>query len=327
MIQFDLSKYFTTESIIKALSAMPELKSPVMDNIYAEEKRRNHPLPTVPVNDLQQAVRNIAITKRGGEPVPVYEDSMNITHIEPQPFRPSERLNGVDVNNLKLLDDVGIELLVNNKIDRLRRIIRASTEAMAAQSLKGAIAYPMAMDGGYGTYSVDFGSTLSHTVATAWNDSTISPDDVLADLINMEAEIQAETHYGSEIRFWAGQDVFMALAKVVQDIGNTSSAAIIDAKTINLAGFRVELMNSSYTDLATGTQVKVVDTDSVMAFAADAPFELVYTVIDDLDSALTAMPFFVKQVKDPRTSSVEIIAESKPLPVPFTKGICWAKAV
>jgi hypothetical protein len=327
MIQLDLSRYFTTDSLIKALTNMPELKSPVMDSIYTADKRRNHPLPTVSVNDLQQAVKNIAITKRGGEPVPVYEESMNITHIEPQPFRPSERLNGVDVNNLKLLDETGVELLVNNKIDRLRRIVRASTEAMAAQSLTGSIAYPMAMDGGYGTYSVDFGSTLSHSVGTAWTDSGITLDAVLADLISMEANIQAETHYGSDIRFWAGQDAFMALAKIVQDVNNTGITGMIDARTINIAGFRVELQNSSYTDLATGSQTKVVDTSKVMAFAADAPFELVYSVIDDLDSNLTAMPFFVKSVKDPRSSSIEIIAESKPLPVPFTKGICWATAV
>jgi len=327
MIQLDISRYFTTESIVRALTSMPELKSPVMDSIYTDDKRRNHPLPTVSVSDLQQSVKNIAITKRGGEPVPVYEDSMNITHIEPQPFRPSERLNGVDVNNLKLLDDSGVELLVNNKIDRLRRIVRASTEAMAAQSLKGSIAYPMAIEGGYGTYSVDFGSTLSHSIGTVWSDSGITLDAVLADLIGMEANIQSETHYGSDIRFWAGQDAFMALAKIVQDIGNTSVSGIIDAKTISIAGFKVELMNSSYTDLTTSTQVKVVDTDKIMAFASDAPFEMVYAVIDDLDSNLTAMPFFVKHVKDPRSSTIEIIAESKPLPVPFTKGICWATAI
>ena len=327
MFQLDLSRYFTTDSIIKALIAMPELKSPVLYNIYTEDKRKNHPLPTVSVTDLQQMVKNIAITKRGGEPVPVYEDAMNITHIEPQPFRPSERLSGVSVNNLKLLDDTGVELLVNNKIDRLRRIVRASTEAMAAQSLKGSISYPMAMDGGFGTYSVDFGSTLSHTVGTAWGDSGITMDSILSDLISMEAAIQSETHYGSDIRFWAGQDAFMALAKVVQDINNTSISGIIDSKTINIAGFKVELMNSSYSDIASGSQVKVVDTDKIMAFAADAPFELVYTVIDDLDSNLTAMPFFVKHVKDPRSSTIEIIAESKPLPVPYTKGICWATAL
>jgi len=327
MIQLDLSKYFTTDTIVRALTSMPELKSPVMDTIYTVDKRRNHPLPTVSVSDLQQVVKNIAITKRGGEPVPVYEDSFNITHIEPQPFRPSERLNGVDVNNLKLLDDTGVELLVNNKIDRLRRIVRASTEAMAAQSLKGAIAYPMAMDGGFGTYSVDFGSTLSHSVGKVWDDSGITLDSVLADLISMEANIQAETHYGSDIRFWAGQDTFMALAKIVQDIGNSAISGIMDAKTINIAGFKVELMNSSYTDLASGSQIKVVDTDKLMAFASDAPFEMVYAVIDDLDSNLTAMPFFVKHVRDPRSSSIEIIAESKPLPVPFTKGICWTTAV
>jgi hypothetical protein len=327
MIQLDLAQYFTTESIVKALTQMPTLKSPVMDSIYAEDKRRNHPLPTVSVTDLQQPVKNIAITRRGGEPVPVHEDSMNITHIEPQPFRPSERLNGVDVNNLKVLDDSGVELLINNKIDRLRRIVRASTEAMAAQSLKGSIAYPMAMEGGYGTYSVDFGSTLSYNVTTPWTDAGITLDSILADLISMEAAIQAESHYGTEIRFWAGQSAFMALAKVVQEIGSNPVAAVIDARSINIAGFRIELMNSSYTDLATGSQVKVVDDAKIMAFASDAPFELVYAVLDDFDSNLTAMPFFVKHVKDPRSSSIEIIAESKPLPVPFAKGICWSTAV
>ncbi|TCK58199.1 major capsid protein [Seleniivibrio woodruffii] len=324
MIQFDLGKYFTSDAIVRTLSSMPELKSPVLDSVYPEAKRRSHPLPTVSVADLQQPVSNIAVTRRGGDPVPVYEENGSITHIEPQPFRPSERLNGVDVNNLKLLDESGIQLLVNNKIDRLRRIVRASTEAMAAQSLKGSIAYPMAMDGGFATYGVDFGSTLSHTPEEVWNESSISLDDILADLIGMEAQIQNSSHYGSDIRFWAGQSAFMALAKIVQDTGNTSFTAMIDAKTINIAGFRVELMNSSYTDLATGSQVKVVDSQKLMAFAADAPFELVYSVIDDLDSNLTAMPFFVKQVRDPRSSSIEIIAESKPLPVPFTKGICWA---
>lgn len=327
MIQFDLGKFFTTDSLIRSLTSMPELKSPVMDNVYPEAKRRNHPLPTVSVTDLQQPVTNIAVTRRGGDPLPVYEENNTITHIEPQPFRPSERLNGVDVNNLKLLDESGIQLLVNNKIDRLRRIVRASTEAMAAQSLKGNIAYPMAMDGGYGTYSVDFGSPLTYAPESLWNASTISLDEILNDLISMEANIQTNSHYGADVRFWAGQETFKSLAKVVQDVNNSSVSAMLDARTINIAGFRVELMNSSYTDLATGSQVKVVDTGKLMAFAADAPFELVYTVIDDLDSNLTAMPFFVKQVRDQRSSTIEIIAESKPLPVPFTKGICWASVL
>lgn len=322
MIQFDLGKFFTTDAIVRTLADMPELRSPVLDNVYPEAKRRNHPLPTVAVTDLQQPVTNIAVTRRGGDPLPVYEENSTITHIEPQPFRPSERLSGVDVNNLKLLDESGIQLLVNNKIDRLRRIVRASTEAMAAQSLKGSIAYPMSMDGGYGTYSVDFGSTLTSSAEALWNNSTISLDSILADLISMEANIQSNSHYGADVRFWAGQQAFMALAKVVQDISNPSITSMIDAKSINIAGYKVELINSSYTDLATGAQIKVVDTGKIMAFAADAPFELVYTVIDDLDS-LSPLPFFVKQVRDQRSSSIEIIAESKPLPVPFTKGICW----
>ncbi|WP_022852031.1 major capsid protein [Limisalsivibrio acetivorans] len=323
MIQFDINSFFTREALVRTLSDMPVLSTPVMDTIYKEERRRNHPLPTVAVADLQQPIRNIAVSRRGSNPVPLYGDSGEITHIEPQPLRPSERLSGVDVNNFKMIDTAGAKLLIDNKIDRLRRVVRASTEAMAAQSLKGKISYPMAMDGGFGTYEVDFGTTLTHTPATLWDDSGITIDEVIATFIEMEAAIQESSRFSGEILFWAGRDAFMALSKIVQSLDG-SVVATMENRAINVGGYSVGLMNSSYTNPADGTPVKVVDDNSIVAVAKDAPFELVYAVLDDLDSNLVSMPFFVKPVEDKRTSSIELVAESKPLPVPYTKAVNWA---
>ena len=324
MLQFDINSFFSRDSLIRTLTDMPELASPVLDSVYRTEKRRNHPLPTVAVSDLQQPITNIAVSRRGSAPTPLYGDSGQITHIEPQPFRPSERLNGVEVNNFKLLDRTGVQLLINNKIDRLRRVVRASTEALAAQSLTGKISYPMMMDGGYGVYEVDFGSTLSYSPSVLWDDSQVAIDDILETLIEMEADIQETSRYGDGVRFWAGKKAFMALSRLVQAFEGRSVIASMDEKSILMGGYKIELMNSAYIDPATGSPIKVVDDTKLLAVAMDAPFELIYAVLDDLDSNLVSMPFFVKPVEDKRTSSIELVAESKPLPVPYTRAVNWA---
>lgn len=324
MLQFDINSFFSRDALIRTLTDMPELSSPVLDSVYKAEKRRNHPLPTVAVSDLQQPITNIAISRRGSAPTPLYGDRGEITHIEPQPFRPSERLNGVEVNNFKLLDRSGVQLLINNKIDRLRRVIRASSEALAAQSLTGKISYPMIMEGGFGTYEVDFGSPLSFTPSVLWDDSQVGIDDILETLIEMEAGIQETSRYGEGIRFWAGKKAFMALSKLVQAFEGRSIIASFDEKSILIGGYRIELMNSAYVDPATGSPVKAVAENKLLAVATDAPFELIYGVLDDLDSNLVSLPFFVKPVEDKRTSSIELVAESKPLPIPYTRAINWA---
>jgi hypothetical protein len=324
-MKIDLKSYFTPEAIATSLQTLAPLKSPIMDTFFAT--RKNHPLPVVATSDLQQTVANIYMSKRGSEPEPIYSSSQDITHIEPQPFRPSERLNGVDMNNLKLLSGDSIQTLVNNKIDRLRRAIRLSTEVMAIQSLRGAISYPMKVNGASGTYSVNFGSTLSFTPATLWDDAGISVSKVLEDLIAMEALIQEQSQFGADVKFVCGVGVFTALAKLVADLGSEYQARI-ENKTISILGYNIELQNGTYSDLSNdGAVTKIIGDKELMAVAVDAPFELVYAALDDLDSGLVAMPFFAKQVEDSRSSSIEIIAESKPLPVPYTKAVCWADVI
>jgi hypothetical protein len=325
----DLRKFFTPDAIVQTVNSLADIRSQTLDTIYPESKRRSHPLPVVAVSDLQQAVTNIFLTKRGGEPEPIFTGSQSITHIEPQAFRPSERLSGVDVNNLRMLSTASIEQLIANKVDRLRRAVRLSTEVMAAQSLRGSIAYPMKVNGASGTYSVNFGSTLSYTPETAWDDSGITIAKVLEDIIAMEEVIRNGSSFGAEIKFQCGMGVFTALAKLVSSLGNDARiTGTVANKSINIAGYVIELNNASYTDLANGNaNTKVIGDKELMAVAVDAPFELLYVALDDLDANLAALPFFVKQVTNERNSTIELIAESKPLPVPYTKAVCWSEVL
>lgn len=327
MLQIDLSQYLTQEAIVRAFENMPELKTPVMDTIYTA--RRNHPLPVVATSEIQQAVQNVAVVKRGGNPTPIYDGGKSITYIEPQPLKPSEVLNGVDINNLKMLQPDSVEQYVNNKIDRIRRSVRMSSEAIAAQSLSGTISYPMDMGGGaYGLYEVDFGDTLTYTLSPSklWDASDINIKTVLQHLTEMSEKVKSESQYGSTIVFWAGKKAFYALSQLVMAISNDSrGVATVSATTINFFGFIIELQTGSYvSDIAAGTKTKIVADNKIVAIATDAPFELIYAAVDDIEAGLIGTPLALKQFVDGRSSSIEIIGESKPLPVPFTKGICWA---
>lgn len=328
MLQIDIAQFLTQESIAKQFETLPALFSPVMDAIYPEARRRVINFPYVSVNEIQVAIKNISLSKRGSNPTPIYGEDQSITMIEVQPFRPSERVNAKEINDLKLMPGgmQNVEGYVTGKLNKLRNAIRISSEALCAQSLTGALSYPIAMNGSYGTYSVNFGSTLAYTPTTLWNASTITASAIMMNLADMETKIQETSNYGADVEFWAGKKAFADLAKVVESSMNDGR---YDGKVgkgeITLNGYTVKLMNRQYmSDIAAGTYTPVVADNKIVAIAKDAPTELIYAAVDDLSAGLIGTPFAAKQVIDERQNSIEIIAESKPLPVPYVKGICWA---
>jgi hypothetical protein len=329
MLQIDLSKFLTKEAIQKTFETLPPLMTPVMDKFYPEAKRRTHPFPFVSVNDIQTPVKNIAVVKRGGNPTPIYGKNQSITMIEVQPLKPSERVNAVDVNNLRLLNaSAQIQNYVDQKIDRLRRSVRNSTEALAAQSLTGSISYPMEVSPGvYGTYQVDYTSVLTQTISKLWTASDITIADVLGDFINIVNKIKKESQYGGGgVTFWAGTTAFQALATIIMALPNDQrGVSNVNGMSINFFGHNVELASDEYvSNVSTGATTPVVAANKIMAVANNAPFELIYASLDNIEANLAALPIWIKQIVDKRNDSIELIAESKPLPVPYTKGICWA---
>jgi len=327
-VNIDLREFFTPEAVAQVLKTLPPLKTPVVDTIFPDSKRRQHGLPVVGVDEIVKTTNAVPVVRRGSPSVPIGDEGRTITYIEPQPIDVNSFFTAKDLNDLKLLDKAGRQQVVTNRIDDMRRVVRATTEGLASQALTGQIAWPMKTEGGVlDTYQVGFGSPLTYSPDLTWDDANKKAKDILNDLIQMESQVQDESGY-AEMKIWAGRQAFLALAGVVENISNKSAIKVsISERAINLAGYSVELMNVSYYDPATKTRKKIVDEKKVVMWANDAPFTLLYCAIDDMKAGLLPMPFYARPVDEDDPSGVKILGKSKPLPVPVPKAICWATVV
>jgi hypothetical protein len=325
-MQVNIRQYFAPAAIGLHLEALPVLETFIMDLIYPN--RITHPLPVLGVDELLSITGNVPVVRRGTAAFPLSGDSKGITYLEPQPVDVSSFLGAVDLNNLKLLGDQGIEYWVRGKVDTQRRAVRSTTEALACQSLSGAIGYPMKTESGLDTYTVNFGSILSQTITVKWDHVDKGLDLILLDLINMGNTIKRASGYGSKIVYLAGQTAYVALAKKILAVQDAKIAAQVTEKGITLAGFTVLLAEGGYKDLANASAwVPSVADKSIVAVAVDAPFKLFYCALDDLDANLLPMPFYSKPVKMDNPSGYNIIGMSKPVPVPVPKAICSGAAI
>lgn len=321
-MQINLRQYFTPAAVANHLLALPKLETFIMDLIYPN--RPVHPLPVLGVDELTTINGNVPVVRRGTAAFNLAGDGQKITYLEPMPVDVSSFLTASDLNNLKLLGQTGTEQWVRNKVDTQRRVVRATTEALACQSITGKISYAMKTDAGLKKYEIDFGSILTLTISKKWDDADTTVADILLQLINLGNKIKQTSGYGAKIVYLAGQSAYVALAnKVLALPGDSKIAATVTEAGINVGGFEVKLAQGGYKDLNNNdTWVPSVADTTVVAIATDAPFKLFYCALDDLDANLLPMPFFSKPIKKDNPSGYEIIGMSKPVPVPAVQSIC-----
>ena len=325
VFEVNLRKYFTPRAIAQTLEKLPPLQTPVLDRIYPESVRKQHQLPVLGINEIKRTVKNVPVVRRGTAAVPLQDGQGGISYIEPQPIEVSSFISAKELNDMKLLSEKGIQEYIAGVIDYQRQVIRKTTEALAAQSLKGEISYPMKTNAGYDLYVVSFGSTNSYTVSTPWNAENKKFADVLLDLIRI-SELLNKKGY-SNVAFLAGSRAFITLAQLVLNLQGDTIKAQVTEKAITLAGFTVELFNGVYEDPRDGSTRYVVEPNYICAVALDAPFTLYYCAIDDIEAGLVAMPYYATPDMKKNPSGVEIVGKSKPLPVPVVDAICWAEVI
>lgn len=318
----DLKKYFTRDAVVDTLQRLPELRTPVMDLIYPS--RVNHPFPVVGYKDLGLPSGNIPVVRRGSQSYPLVPKDGSVTMIEVQPVNPSVFLSAADLNNLKLLDPQGQQQYIDNQIDNLRRACRATAEALAAQSLTGAISYPLQGDGGaLLTYDIEFGTPGSVTETKKWDDSGTKVSDIIKTLGKMMDTLK-KTAPAMDVVFLCGFDVYAALVEKIGALPN-SAIAQIGADFVNIGGVaKIQLLPATYMDLSTGSAVSAIPAKTVVAVDRSSGFKLMYAALDNLEAGLVALPFYAQPVNMQDPSGVKIIGESKPLPVPNVKGIVKA---
>ncbi len=317
----ELEKLLQNPKIVaEVIKTLPPIQTKVLDDVYT--RKVNHPFPQIGIKEVQDVTGAVPVVRRGAPGVPVSGGDASISFIEPQPIKVTDSVTAVDANNLKSMGAQGYRAFMAQKLDILRRKIKATTEALAAQSLTGKISYPIRLENGSSdTYEVDFGSPLSYTPSKTWDTADLRT--VFNQLVEIEAALQEEG-IAQNVTFWAGKGAFMELVGKVQDLNaNTVPKPEVNGNKINLFGYTIEMVNQKYR-LPDGTLKPVVPDNSLLAFDKSAGHTLFYLAIDNFKAGLQAVPMFISSYQTQDGSSFVIQAESKPLPVPVVKAICWA---
>ncbi len=326
IFEVDLRRYFTRDAVAESLKVLPPVKSPIIDTIFATKKQ--HALPVIGLSEITEITRNVPVVKRGAPSLNLGGNTLNISYIEPQGVDVNEIVTATELNNLKMLDRGGMTAWVNEKIDKIRRVIRQTTETLACLALTGTITYPAKTEAGYENYVVDYGSTLSYTPNLVWDDNTAKLKDVLQTLIEIQAVLQESSQFGGSLAILAGKTAFFTLANLITGLSNDQRiAATVSENAINVAGFKILLANYQYWDIATSAYLPVIADKSICVVAMDAPHALYYLAIDDIKAGLQSTPLYINPIQQDDPSSYKIIGKSKPLPVVVPKAICWAKVI
>jgi hypothetical protein len=322
---YNLAKYFSLDQNIARLDRLPEILSPIMDMVYPESKRTNHPRSIVAIKDLPREVKNVPVIMRGTQAVPI-GDKKGVEGYEPFPIEVSMTLTAADLNDLIAAGLIANEQAeIDQKVDRLRKTTHATTEALAAQSLTGKIQYAVrgALADNSELYTADFGKTKNHTIAKPWDNSGITLADIIKDCLAMGDTVRGNG-YGNNLAVLVNSTAFnFVIAQILKK--NTGALNLtVKGNAIDFPGFTIHRLVSTYYDYKTKQEIPAIPDGKACAVALDAPHWLPYCAIDDIDAQLAPLPFFAKAVKIENPSAWELYGKSKPFPVPIVDAICWA---
>ena len=325
---FDIKGLFTKEAIVKRLIKLAKLKSPVMDLIYSDRQQLG--LPVVGSDMINQVVRAMPVIRRGGASISTAGESGATAFYEPLSIRPNKMVTGHELNNLKVLGISGKEAWANEKTATLRKICRATAEAMGAASLSGKFSWPVQLENGtFEDWQIDFGDVLSIDMAdfTMWSAAEVKITHIF-DLLNaMEEKIQ-DNGYGGTIEIWAGKTAYSTLLGICENVKTTAKLKVeLTEKGIIVGGFLIKRRNERNYNPKSKAMVPVVADKAIKMIATDAGHMMPYCALDDLDANLQPLPFFVKPISISDPSGWKLVAESKPFPIPNVDGICDATVV
>jgi hypothetical protein len=326
MLNSEVLALFGKNTQAKLFKTLPVLETAVMDTVFKD--RVQHPMAVIGVKDIIDITQTVPVIGRSAPATPVTEGSATYNFIEPLAINPSDFVSASELNDLIRTWGLGNrETWLKSKQEKLRKIVRRSTEGIASTSLSGTISWPLKLEsGGWDTYEISFGTPLSYTPDKKWDAADATIVHVYETLMKMRKELRKKG-YGGKIEIWAGDTVYLSLLKLVDSVKSTAKQNIRVEKVeagIDVGGFLVKPMDETFQNPQTKAAVDKVGATKLCMIALDAGHTLYYCALDDLDARLQALPFFLKPILKQNPSGIDVLGMSKPLPVINPNGICWA---
>jgi len=319
-------KFFIIQALVTTLNRLPPLKTFVMDLIYPEPVRRNHPFDRLSYSDLNLPAKNIPLVTRGSSSYPLSPDITKLTQIEPANFMPSITISAADCNRFRSLGLGAQQTFIDNKIEYLRQAVRKSTEALAIQSITGKIEYDIRnADGTMDIYKVDFGAPEAVTVGKKWDDANTKVGDITASIGQIVQSLQ-KTSGGTDIVHLVKYDVYSALVSKAATLNNSDLIKVFP-DYVQIGNAKFIICAARYYNYKTQSFVDAIPDKCVVSLARDDAFSLFYCALDSLDANFASLPFYVNSIKLDDPEGAKFIGQSRPMPVPNVAAIRKAQVL
>jgi hypothetical protein len=317
-MKISFKNFFSRIALIGALNRLPPLKTFVLDLIFPEPVRKNHPFDKLTWQDLGLPTKNIPLITRGSVSYALTPEERKIKLIDPANLTPSLFLSAADCNRANSLEAGSRQVLFDNYIDTLRKSVRKSTEALAIQAITGKISYDLRIDGGaMDLYEVDFGTPASVTIPKKWDASGVHFGDVVAGIGAITGDLQ-KTSDGTDIIHLVKFDAYSALANLA---ASNKDLIKVAEDHIMVGTAKFYLCGSRYYSYKDKVYKDAVPDKCVLTLARDDAFSLFYCALDSFDADFAGLPFFVKEHWTDDPEGVKFIGQSRPMPVPNVAAI------
>ena len=313
------AKFLNPRVLVGELNKMAPLHTPILDLVYSDQV--NHPFSTIGYEDLVTSIKNIPLVSRGASSYAMPLDGNELRFIEPQNLTPSHFIGANKLNDMKSFNEGQQKTYILNKVDQLRRTVRASKEALAIQSLTGKIEYGVRnADGAMEKYTVDFGNVQSTTISRKWDASGAKASDVIKDVGAMVAEIKKKSNATKFIGFID----FTTYAAIVDLCNNASTKLPIEVTedSIVIGAVKLYVTAATYFDYVTKTNKPLIAEKKVMVIGVDDGFRFYNCALDSLEADFAGIPFGVREVLKDDPEGEEIIGMARPMPIPNVNAIC-----
>ena len=315
-----LRKFFVIDMLVNALNRLPPMKTFIMDLIYPESVRFNHPKDKLAHEDLGLPEKNIPLITRGSQSYAVPLNKTALKLIDPANITPSLKIGAHEANEMRSIGLEQVKQLIDRKIDKLRKIVRKTTEALSQQSLSGKISYAIRnADNTLDVYEVKFGDIKKVPIAKKWNAAGITPGEIVVDIGNIISDLQL-TSDGTDIVFLTGSDVYAALVNVAAQNKNSDIIKVMPDHIL-IGNAKFVICNAMYYDHKTKANVKAIPAKTIKAVAKDDAFSLAYCALDSFAASHAGLPFFIDTVEEKDPEALKLIAQSRPMPIPNVDAI------
>lgn len=244
---------FSPHAVAASMEQLPPLETTVVNTLFPEAIE--HPFVNIGLGELENVVGAKPVVRRDGQPIPYQGQGDDVNFFAPRPVKPSVKITASELNDLKALwgNKITMQQFVNRQVDKLRRLVRNTSEAMASVVVTtGKLSWPSRLEGGgYENYELDFGGIERKDLPVKWTAAAPPTlQKVYAWLSDLKRTVTKAGGGGGKFCFLAGEDVFGLLLAFAENWKSTAQGSAVslnfEAGKVIIGGFEIMEVAEEY---------------------------------------------------------------------------------